>query len=78
MSSWDLKKAILYPRLPPLSPFPLFPVQCYIFLAYIAAMAPPGYICNLVAAGHVLHNMLKVMSEGRDQCKLMKRTKGMS
>ena len=44
-------------------PFP--PPQCYIFLAYIAAMAPPGYICNLMAAGRVLHNMLKVREGGR-------------
>ena len=55
-----------FPCPPPLpAPLPAPPpLQCYIFLAYIAAMAPPGYICNLMAAGRVLHNMLKV-GQGR-------------
>ena len=36
------------------------PLQCYMFLAYLCAMAPPGYICNLTTAGTVLLNLLKV------------------
>jgi len=32
---------------------------CYTFLAYIGAMALPGYIGNMITAGRVLHHMLK-------------------
>ena len=31
---------------------------CYIFLAYIAGMAPPGHVCNLPLAGQALSNLL--------------------
>lgn len=35
-------------------------LQAYTFLSYIVGLGPPGYIFNLIGAGHTLLNMLKV------------------